>query len=547
MRFLQDQTGAVAVLFVVLLPILLGVAGLAIDYSAWNDQRRYVQHAADVGALAGIRRVGSASEMRQAVRETVAQNRRYRTFDMPDADIILGTLATDGTFRPLQDQNAGAAATALAVIVRSPARPMLLSLFLPADARVIARTAIAATEPRVSFALSNCLLQATLFREVLRPILGADLDVLCGPTLARTRLDLADVLGGIALDANLLAASGNSTTWGDILNTSVDASRLMSRALGRPLPLSGHAVRLGDVVYMPADLRDLRVSSPLPPLTIGAQDMVMAAAQLLMNRVVDTSVAVDLGGLRAALAVKVGDPGQIVIGAKPGDPLAVARTAQIDIEVGPLDIRGILDLRLALKVATASARLTDAGRACAREAEATVAVFDPARAAVLDLALGVKALGLPVSYDSAATKSRRLDTVSTQRIGFTRAEHDAGVAKTFGPIDASGLDQVLNQLMSAAAGATDDARRAVEAQKATEPACTGLLGCLIGGTVNLVVQLVNGVLSTLSATVPQLAGSTGPSGTLTRAILADLLALRVANADLRLLDLSCAAPGKLAA
>lgn len=539
MGFWKDEGGVINVLLVVLLPVLIGIAGIAIDLSALNDQRRYVQHAADAGALAGIRQLGSAAEMRQAVRDTVAQNTRFKTDNIPDTDIVLGNMVS-GQFHPLINQNDGIAADALEVTVRSPSKLMLLSLFVKDDRQELARSARAAAQPRVSFGLSNCLLQTRLFRNVLQPILGTDLDVLCAGRLAATRLDVAQFLGGVALDANLSSASGSDATYGDILDALVDPSRLMARAVGRSLPLSGRLVRLGDVIYMPDDLKRIRLSRPFPPISVGAQDIVMASAHLLMAQIVDTSVNVQLGGIQANLSAKVGDPGQIVIGARPGDPLAVAKSAQIDVVVGPINILDVIALHLDLKVANASAHLTAEGGTCAREPSSVIAIFDPARASVLDLSLRVKALGLPVSYDAAATKTRLVNTAFTQRIAFTRAEYEAQTVKTFGPVNTTGVTQILNQLMSTSSGTTDDARRAIEAQKNAER-CTNLLGCLLNTTLNL----VNGILNTLSTTVQQLAGSSGSTGTLTRSILNDLIALRVANADLKLLDVLCGASGRL--
>lgn len=386
MGFWKDEGGVINVLLVVLLPVLIGIAGIAIDLSALNDQRRYVQHAADAGALAGIRQLGSAAEMRQAVRDTVAQNTRFKTDNIPDTDIVLGNMVS-GQFRPLINQNDGIAADALEVTVRSPSKLMLLSLFVKDDRQELARSARAAAQPRVSFGLSNCLLQTRLFRNVLQPILGTDLDVLCAGRLAATRLDVAQFLGGVALDANLSSASGSDATYGDILDALVDPSRLMARAVGRSLPLSGRLVRLGDVIYMPDDLKRIRLSRPFPPISVGAQDIVMASAHLLMAQIVDTSVNVQLGGIQANLSAKVGDPGQIVIGARPGDPLAVAKSAQIDVVVGPINILDVIALHLDLKVANASAHLTAEGGTCAREPSSVIAIFDPARASVLDLSL----------------------------------------------------------------------------------------------------------------------------------------------------------------
>ncbi len=47
-----DERGAVAVLFAVVLPILLGAAGLAVEASYWQLHQRAMQNAADSAAIA---------------------------------------------------------------------------------------------------------------------------------------------------------------------------------------------------------------------------------------------------------------------------------------------------------------------------------------------------------------------------------------------------------------------------------------------------------------------------------------------------------------
>jgi uncharacterized membrane protein len=542
--FMAQQSGSVTVLVVILLPVLVLLSGIAIDLSAYNDQRRWVQGVADLAALSGVREMGDAAAMRAAVRATVAENRRFRTLPLADGDIVLGHVAT-GVFTPLTDQNAAATAEALRVVLHSPTKYLILSPFLPDENRVVARSAIASTTPRVSFSLTNCLVQTRLFQSVLRPLIGADLDVLCAGTGVRARVDLGDFLHGVALEAGLLRAAGAEATYGDILDAAIDPGILLGRSLNRPVPLGQPKVRLSDVVYMPDDLRRMRIGSPVPPIAVGREDLVLATARLLMARLVDVGLSLNLGGIEAGVRVRVGDPGQIVLGARPGDPRAVARAAQIEVVLSPVSIMETISLDLRLAVATAEARLTDQGATCARPPEAVIAVFDPVRAAILDLRLTIKALGLPVSYDTAATKSRLLNTAITARASFSRAQYEAGRVQSFGVINEAGVTTVLDALMSRAGHATDEARAAIDAQHKEETRCSGLLGCLVGGTLNLLTQTVNALLGTLTTTVAELAGSSGSRGTLTRAVLNDLLRLDVARADLRLLDVSCGQAGRL--
>jgi len=59
-RRLHDQRGVVAILFVLMLPVLLGFAALAVDLARLNQTRVELQNAADAAALAGARSLNDA-------------------------------------------------------------------------------------------------------------------------------------------------------------------------------------------------------------------------------------------------------------------------------------------------------------------------------------------------------------------------------------------------------------------------------------------------------------------------------------------------------
>ena len=63
--------------------------------------------------------------------------------------------------------------------VKADALIYLLQLFLSDDALIVTRHAVAIQQPRISFALSNCLLSLNLLRPVLQPLIRSQVDVLC--------------------------------------------------------------------------------------------------------------------------------------------------------------------------------------------------------------------------------------------------------------------------------------------------------------------------------------------------------------------------------
>lgn len=72
---LNNEAGIVAVWTALLMVVLLGFTGWAVDYSHWNDERTHMQKAADAAALAGaVYLPDDAAGAFQAAKEVAAQN-----------------------------------------------------------------------------------------------------------------------------------------------------------------------------------------------------------------------------------------------------------------------------------------------------------------------------------------------------------------------------------------------------------------------------------------------------------------------------------------
>lgn len=129
MTLLTDRSGSVAAVTALALPVLVGVAGLAVETGLWFAERRNLQNAADAAALSG------AFELTAGRRTTVTQSalgdgRRNAV----DAAFAIRNPPTSGPY-------AGKSVAVEVVTTRS--KPLLLtSLFLNADsvsARAVAR------------------------------------------------------------------------------------------------------------------------------------------------------------------------------------------------------------------------------------------------------------------------------------------------------------------------------------------------------------------------------------------------------------------------
>ncbi|MEO6299201.1 MAG: pilus assembly protein TadG-related protein [Paracoccaceae bacterium] len=213
-------------IFLITFPILLLCAGMAIDLTSIEAEKRYVQAQADVAALTAIRHYSTSEDMRKSARKTIKVNDRYPTLATPDAHIEIGT-ATQDNFLPAVDQHTIEGTNAVRVTVQAKAVLYIMQMFMSDDDLVVTRVAVAAQQPRVSFSLSNCLLNADLLRPILEPLIGAQVDVLCSGHGIGTRISGKSFLDSLQADASLLTPSGNDLTYGDILNANLPVSAIL--------------------------------------------------------------------------------------------------------------------------------------------------------------------------------------------------------------------------------------------------------------------------------------------------------------------------------
>ena len=133
------------------------------------------------------------------------------------------------------------------MVATSPARfPVLGRFFLRDAPPLVTRSAVAVVDPRVSFALSNCLLSLRLLNGLLEPLLGADMDLLCsGHGL---RINAVSLMNQLALRGELLAPD---TTYGDILDAELPLIDILEAAYGQ----TGLAAELAAPVFASERLR----------------------------------------------------------------------------------------------------------------------------------------------------------------------------------------------------------------------------------------------------------------------------------------------------
>lgn len=544
-RFLHQEDGIVSVLFVVLLPLLILAAGIAIDLSSIAAQKRYVQGQADLGALTAIRHFDTASEMRAAARKTIEKNNRYPTLPILDSQIEIGT-ARRAAFEAAGDQSSLVGKNAVRVTVRSKAVLYILPLFTNADEAAVVRVAVASQAPRVSFALSNCLLSLNLLRPLLQPLMGAQVDVLCSGRGIDTQISGQRLLQSLQSSAHILTPSGSEATYGDILDANIPLSAVLGSVFGIPIANTGGSIRLREVIYLAPDLRSLRISQPLPPISLNASDIAFASAELLGKRVATVQTGVTLPSVGTVQArVTVGDPRQIVLGAVPGDPDAIARTSQIRVELPAVKIANLFNLTLALNVANASAKLSDEGATCSQNPSTVVAVFNPVTASLLDLDLRVEVLGLPLNLSSLGNVADSLVSRVQRKESFTREEATNSPIKTLGPEVAPDLDALSHQVEAVVSHMLNVASGQMSLQAGPGTTCSNPLGCLINTTLSTTAVLLRSLIGQVNTAAFNVNQATGLEGTATHGLIRDVLGLSVAQAKLQLLNAGCEGRARL--
>ncbi|PIB25570.1 hypothetical protein BFP76_00025 [Amylibacter kogurei] len=522
-----DESGAISVLTVLMIPLFFVLAGIGFDFSNLNAQRKHVQSQADLSALSGVLNLNGVASVRESAREAANVNDYYVAQTLRDDQIILGNVDhITHLFTPNEDQDTIENVSAVAVNVESVADFHILSQLLGMNSAVVSRRAVAEAMPEVSFALSNCLLSMNLFAGILDPILGVDADVLCSGS--GLRIDMIQLLDEIALSGDVLTPDNPS--YSDILDADMNYSDLLEMIFDTAIPDMGGTVQLGEILQVNDKMRNARVGSPIPPVEINAADLVFGGLEILGENMVNLETQINLGsftGVGAKLTIT--EPRKVIVGARPGDPDAVASTAQIKLEVDDLNIAGIFKLSLAANLANATARLSKDGEHCSEAPLLRAAVFDPVEATLLDLELELEVLNLPILSLVDPFRTSSLVETTTQTVEFTHNEVAAGTVKTFGPqsnVELIDLNQDIRDLTSVMLTSVRDA---VDVDSA---GCAGLLGCLIH-------PVLDGLSTTLSLSIGHVTNAISAEGELLNAVLEDFLGLGIAKADLEVLDVSC--------
>lgn len=455
--FRSNQSGALTPLVGLSLVVLFGFAGLGIDFGVAFNQKRKLQAAVDIAALAA----SGASDKVAAATLAMVDN----GFKVPE-----GLKVTTGTYTADRKLNiearfaaGGTSPNATRVTANSSTTTGFsrlvggpLSLEMTANATAIRAdfaafglgSRVAALDGGIGNAILASLLRTTVSLSVLdyRALAGLKIDALTFIKNAaiRGQIEAAtykDVLNGSLSVGELalaLADTARATPGG---YGSAQILGLLADAKG-----GGNRVNLGDLLSI-GDLAQQPLTSSGSPLTVSAVGMLSAGAVLANGtNQINLDLGVNIPGLlRSRITLRVGEAWRTSGFVSPGATLSTAQVrALVEVSLAaPLDL-GELKIPIYLEVGRAKAVLAKV--ACPWNSQSQ-------RSVSLDLTTGTAYLSIgntPLSYLDPDGTRPPLTPVSilralllevrayarveigptTRNLTFTNADIDSGRVKT---------------------------------------------------------------------------------------------------------------------
>lgn len=402
-NFVGDQRGGTAILFAVSATVLFGFGAMAVDVGNFFYEKRKLQTANDLAALAAAsdlpraQAAAGASTFQNGFPSNAIQALQTGVYTpdpklAPGARFVPGSAAVANAVRidmrttaPLLLgrvlTSASASPSAPGTVPRPPGSAPAVASLSSGDVP-IGSSAIAFQDAQASFAVGSRLLKLDggLLNSLLGGLLGGgvSLSVMDYDALIKARVDLFDFSKRLATRLNLTAATYDdvlkaNARVGDVLAAIVDASRdhdtrsgMATAALGRIASASASnlPVNLASLIsFGPAGDKPLSGPKPLAA-SLSALDIVSAVAQIANgNRQIDVGLNLNLPGVAAA-SLKLG------IGERPvgtslvrvGRAGASVHTAQtrllLTVELVGSGAASLVRVPVYLELAAATARIT---------------------------------------------------------------------------------------------------------------------------------------------------------------------------------------------
>lgn len=512
-------------------PIMIALAGFAVDEGYLYVERREAQSITDLAAIAAVGDIASAEEV---ARTTFADNGLLGSPDDILLTAIPGRYSSDPTLPVGQRFVAGATSPNAVKVDFGKTGGLFFARVLMSPPRIVT-SAVASRQAEAAFSIGSRLarLDGGLLNALLGGLTGSELslDAMDYDALLSAGVDLLGFFGALASKLDLEAA-----TYAELLDTKLTFSQFAAvlsatqgastRARSAATAIAGHTARTNAPRFKLSRLLGLDALAHVPvgasigglTVDINALEMLAAAAAVANG---SQQVHLDLGAsvpglLDTALDLAIGEPPQDSAWFAIGTGGEIVRTAQTRLRLvlqvgGPGGTLGAsIRLPLYLDLAYAEARLAKVSCPTGRPESIEVAV--DARPGIADLRIAdIDAANLsdfrnPVPLKPATLVSLPLITVT----GTAHAEigESAFTRLTFGAQDIE--DETVKQV------ATDDFTQSLLAsllgdlELHVDVAGIGLgLPALLGQTVAASLQaatpaiddLLSSLLSTLGVSL----------------------------------------------
>ncbi len=388
--FIRNADGAVAIMAVCSMLAIAAFGALAVDLSSFYFQRRSLQSATDLAAIAAA---GNLSEAQNAATSTLALN-GFSSSSL--TGLVLGVYTADPTLpagqRFVPSSASAANAVSLSTQIQSPlilARVMSLLSSSSSTAcaagqtcpegatssgmETIGTTAVAASRADASFAIGSGLanLQGGILNAVLGSMLGANisLSLMDYQSLANANVDLFSFSNALATRVGLTAGTYSQVAnanvrVGDVLNaisTSAPAAASALSSLIASAPTT--SLNLSSVInYGPYGGLQVNSTEPISA-SVSALDLLTATAQLANGtHQVQTALSLNAPPIASAtLALTIGErpvgDSFVTIGATGASVHTAQTRLLLTLNIGITGSTALVTLPLYVEVASGTATI----------------------------------------------------------------------------------------------------------------------------------------------------------------------------------------------
>ena len=397
-RLRADEAGAILPLVALVLAMLCGFAGLGVDLGLVYLEKRRIQSAVDLAALAAAR----ASDGAAAATRALVDN-GYRIPD--DVTVVPGTYVADRTIPPARRFTPGSSApNAVRIHLANTVRTAFTRIVGGPASFVVSGDATARRAELASFGIGSRLvgLDAGIANALLSRLLGTtvSLSLMDYRALAGLRVDALGFLRGAAPRLGLQAVTFDDVLAGSLrlsdfvalLGQAADpaggsGARPALNALTAALSGTGTSVRLAGLLNA-GEIGSTPVAQTGEALWVNALDMMGGAAFLASG---GRQVGLDLGTaipglLRATVSLRTGDAWRTSGFTGIGGSLSTAQQ-RILVELSIPGPVGLVDLSLPIMIELAPARAVLRSVVCPWNASGE-------RTATLDVSTGIAALSI---------------------------------------------------------------------------------------------------------------------------------------------------------